>query len=239
MHGNIEKISKDYGCSMGAAALLARHIQDLEADWAYARDFINDRCIARVPKGSQDLLAKGGKGYYRWQFYLRAAFFNPAILRLITNDFFAKFGWLLRDDAVQLAGVESASTPLLTAFALEASRCGHPVNVFSIRKAAKAYGRLNWIEGIPTDRPVLLVDDLVSDKHYTMLHAMKVLDDHQIPMINHVYAALYKTPNPTDAIERKGRVYRVSHVFSLNDFDLLFEDYESRKRFVIINAGNA
>ncbi len=229
MHGRIEDIAKEHQCTDGAAAQLARYLQEAEAEFAYARNFINDRCIARVPKGSTDLLAKGGKGYYRWQFYLRAAFFNPAILQLITNDFFAKFGHLMRDDAVQLAGVESASTPMLTAFALEADRCGYPVNVFSIRKEVKAYGRRNFIEGIPTDKPVILLDDLVSPNHYTMLHAMSVLDAHKIPMTGHVYAALYKTFHPEDVIERKGRRYGVSYVFSLNDFDLMLEEYEIAK----------
>lgn len=224
MHGNIEKISKDYGCSMGAAAQLACHIQELEAGLDYARRYINDHCIARVPKGSQELLAKGGNGFYRWQFYLRAALFNPRILRLVVNDFFAKFGDLMRDNSVQLVGVESAAVPLLTALALEADRCGCPVNVFAIRKEAKAYGKRNWIEGEYSNKPALLVDDLVSPNHYTVLHAMKIMGQHGIETVPHIYAPIYKTRHPRDPIECCGKTYRVEHMFCLNDFDLLLED---------------
>ncbi len=225
MHGRIEEIAKEHECSMGAAAQLARFIDEAESEFAYARNYINDCCIMRVPAGSKDLPSKGNKGYYRWQFYLRRAFFNPTILRFITNDFFGKYGDLLRDGAVQLAGVESASTPMLTAFALEAEKSGYPVNVFSIRKEAKKYGLRNWIEGVPTDKPVILVDDLVSPNHYTMLLAMRVLDAHKIPLSGHVYASVYKTFTPDDPIERDGKKYLVNHIFSLNDFDLLLEDY--------------
>ncbi len=229
MHGRIEEISKEYQCSFGAAAQLSRVIDDAEAQLAYARNYINDCCIARVPKGSTDLPSKGLKGYYRWQFYLRRAFFDPKILRFITNDFFGKYGDLLRDGAVQLAGVESSSTPMLTAFALEADRSGYPVNVFSIRKEAKKYGLRNWIEGAPTDKPVILVDDLVSGNHYTMLHAMRILDAHGIAISGHIYAVVYKTHSPSDPIERGDRKCRVSHIFSLNDFDLMLDDYEAAK----------
>ncbi len=135
----------------------------------------------------------------------------------------------MRRGDVQLAGTESASTPLLTAFVLEADRCGHPVNAFSIRKEAKKYGLKNWIEGAPTDQPVILVDDLVSQIHYTMLHAMRVLDAHEIPLSGHIYAAVYKTHTPDVPIERGSKKYMVNHVFSLKDFDLMFEDYERTK----------
>lgn len=220
MHGNIEQISQDYACSLGAAAQLACHIQALEAEVAYARNFINDHCIARVPKGSQELLAKGGKGFYRWQFYLREALFNPRILRLVVNDLFAKHGDLVRSGSVQLAGVESAAVPLLTALALEAERCGCPVNVFAIRKEAKAYGKRNWLEGAPSEKPALLVDDLVSPNHYTVLHAMRIMRQHGIEPASHIYAPIYKTHSPLDAIECCDKTFSISHMFSLNDFDL-------------------
>ncbi len=231
MHGRIEEISKEHGCSLSVASQLARHIHDIEADLLYARNYVNDHCIWRVPNGSKDLPAMGapgklGAGFYRWQFYLRSAFFNPLVMRIIVNDFFAKFGFLLRDNAVQLAGVESAAMPMLTAFSLEAARCGHPVNVFSVRKEAKAYGRRNWLEGTVTDKPVLLIDDLISSAHYTVMHAQDILAMHDIDMIGHMYCFMYKTHTPDDPVVRHGKSYDISHIFTLNDFDLLLEDYE-------------
>lgn len=232
MHGTlntrIRDIANQHGCSLGAATQLARCIDDIEAEWKYARDYINDNCIARVPKGSKDLPSRNatGTGYYRWQFYLREALFNPRIIRTIVNDFFGKYGPLLRSGAVQLAGVESASTPLLTAFALEAERAGYPLNVFSIRKEQKAYGRRNWIEGkVLPDVPVLLVDDIISRIHYTMLHALKILKEHDIPTTDHMYCCVYKTPHPQDLIVKDGMSYEVGFMFAMYNFDLCLEDY--------------
>lgn len=196
---------------------------------AYARNFINDRCIVRVPQGSKALLAHPNRGgFYTWQFYLREALLTPRVLADIASDFLARYGGPLSRGAVQLCGVESASTPLLTAFVLACAARGWDVNAFSIRKARKAYGLRNWIEGKPNDKPAMLVDDIVSESHATAIHGANVLADHGIALANHAYAVVYKTMTPESSIRLLGHDVRVGAMFSLRDFNLTLDDYARR-----------
>jgi len=193
-------------------------------DREFARKFINDNCIARVPEGSKELPSykNQGSGYYRWQFYLRAALFNPKILNIVVQDFLLKYEAPIKAGVVQLCGVESASTPLLTSIAIACYNRGHSVNVFSIRKEQKPYGKRNWIEGKVQDNKIaMLVDDLTSTSHKTAIHGASVLHNHAIPIADHMYAMVFKSHKPEDNnIKLLGRNVTVSFTFSLNDFDL-------------------
>lgn len=212
----------------GVSAIVSRGDIVNERDWV--RDFINDHCIVRVPPGSKDLLAHPGTGgWYEWQFYLRAALFEPRVLRAVTVDFLDRYAGPLSTGAVQLAGVESASTPLLTAFALASAAAGCPVNVFSIRKERKAYGLRNWIEGRALqDVPALLVDDIVSEAHATAIHGANVLADHGIPLASRAYALVYKTMEPERPIRLLGHDVTIDAPFSLRDFNLTVAEYNRR-----------
>ncbi len=193
-------------------------------DRQYVRKFINDNCIARVPEGSTDLPSyKGqGTGYYRWQFYLREALFNPLVLHVIVQDFMLKYSEILRTGRFQLCGVESASTPFLTGIAIACQNAGYPVNIFSIRKEQKPYGRKNWLEGkVFKDRYAIMVDDVVSSSHKTAIHGAKILAEQNVPMADRIHALVYKTYKPyLNKIKLQGRNIDVSYMFSLNDFNL-------------------
>jgi len=202
-------------------------------DRVYARKFINDNCIARVEPGSKKLPSYQGQhgGYYTWQFYLREAFFNPRVLNIVVQDFLSKYEKPIQEGIIQLCGVESASTPLLTGIALECHRRGYEVNVFSIRKEQKPYGRKNWLEGkVLEDKYAMMVDDLTSLSHKTSIHGASVLYNHAIPILNHIYAMVFKTDTPeNNKIKLLGRDVTVSSMFSLTDFDMQLADYERNK----------
>jgi len=196
-------------------------------DREFARKFINDNCIARVPEGSKELPSykNQGSGYYRWQFYLRAALFNPVILNIAVLDFLSRYEILIKAGVLQLCGVESASTPLLTSIAIACHNRGYDVNVFSIRKEQKPYGKRNWIEGKVQDNKIaMLVDDLTSTSHKTAIHGATVLRNHAIPIADHMYAVVFKSHKPEDnKIKLLGRDTTVSFMFSLKDFNLYFK----------------
>ena len=200
------------------------------ADRSYARNFINDQCIARVPPGSRALPSYQGQGsgFYTWQFYLRAALFNPDVLGIIVEHFLDCYEEPLRAGLWQLCGVESASTPLLTGIALEAHRRGYDVPVFSIRKDRKTYGLMNWLEGRIVERPAMLIDDLTSESHKTAYHAVHVLDDHGIPIVPEFYAVVFKSHNTYHWINVGRHRLLVVPMFDLNDFDLSVEEYHAR-----------
>jgi orotate phosphoribosyltransferase len=202
------------------------------SDREFVRNFVNDNCIARVAPGSKELPSykNQGTGYYIWQFYLREALFNPKVLGIVVQDFLSKYEEYIKEGTVQLCGVESASTPLLTGIAIECHNRGHPVNIFSIRKDQKPYGRRNWLEGrVQDNKLAMLVDDLTSTSHKTAIHAASVLSNQSVPIANHIYAMVYKTHKPYENIKLLGHEVAVSSMFNLNNFDLSLEAYKNRK----------
>src|SRR5689334_647134 len=92
------------------------------------RDFINDNCIIRVPPDS-DALLKYGTGpkfnrppeYLSWMFLFKSALYEPTVMATINSHFFNIFP-ILKEERLQLAGLEHASTPMITSFSLEAFR---------------------------------------------------------------------------------------------------------------------
>jgi orotate phosphoribosyltransferase len=199
----------------------------------FVRRYINDNCIARVPPGSKALLSYMGQGsgYYTWQFYLREALFNPKVLNIVVVDFLSKYEEPIKAGLLQLCGVESASTPLLTGIRIACYHRGYDVNIFSIRKEQKPYGKKNWLEGkVIEGKLAMLIDDLTSTSHKTAIHGASVLYNHAIPVVNHIYAMVFKTNKPEDnTIKLLGRDITVSFMFSLNDFDMELADYEKKK----------
>jgi orotate phosphoribosyltransferase len=188
-----------------------------------------------VPPGSRELPSYQGQGngYYTWQFYLREALFNPKILDIVVQDFMSKYEPVIRAEEIQLCGVESASTPLLTGIAIACLNRGYDLNVFSIRKEQKPYGKKNWLEGrVLTNKLTMMIDDLTSTSHKTAIHGASVLFNHAIPIANHIYAMVFKTDKPeNNKIKLLGRDITVSYMFSLNDFDMDLAAYEKNKNF--------
>ena len=94
-----------------------------------------------------------------WLIDLRAIFMRPDSLAAIADEF-----WLLNRDRArfQVAGMETAAIPLLTAILLRAPPQHRGINGFLIRKERKSTGLGRIIEGNVTDAPIILVDDIIN-----------------------------------------------------------------------------
>ena len=94
-----------------------------------------------------------------WLIDLRAVFMNRDALKQIVDGF-----WELFKDSppFQVAGVETAAIPLLTAIVLRAPPAHRSINACIIRKSRKPYGLGNLIEGHVSTAPVVLVDDIIN-----------------------------------------------------------------------------
>jgi orotate phosphoribosyltransferase len=197
------------------------------------RDIINDKCIVRVPSGSKELPALDGQGYYTWQFYLRRVLLDPHCLQVICEDFWGRFEQLFILEPFQLAGVESAAVPLITALVIDGARRGLDLNAFTIRKIRKTYGLRNLIEGSPSGRPVLFVDDLTSPQHNAFWHAIHAISQSGLKLNGRGYVLVRKqNAEACPVIETSlGRVTIVS-LFTLSDFSLTLEDYATRSSAV-------
>lgn len=197
---------------------------------ARVRNIINDECIVRVPRGSKELPALGGNGYYTWQFYLRRAILDPLCLQLICDDFWEKFGDIFDTKPFQLAGVESAAVPIITALVIEGARRRRALHAFTIRKDRKLYGRRNLIEGAPSNAPVFIIDDLTSAQHKTFWHAIHAIGEAGL-FINGMSYVLVRKMMSGDAteIQTSMGVVTINSVFTLTDFSLTLEDYNAER----------
>jgi outer membrane protein assembly factor BamB len=116
------------------------------------------RLGVRVDAG--DIFLIGPQGAQQsWLIDLRAVFMQPDTLAQIAAAFWEKY----KDrEPFQLGGMETAAIPLLTALMLLAPPQRGKVNGFIIRKQRKTTGLGNLIEGMVTDEPVILVDDILN-----------------------------------------------------------------------------
>src|SRR5579859_1554743 len=147
------------------------------------RQLINDNCIYRVPPGSKELPWMEGNGHYGWQFYLRKAVLDPKAIQLIAADFWRRFRSYFKANPFQVAGVEAAAVPILTAIIWHGfDRFGFEVNGFTIRKERKKYGLQNLIEGLPTYEPVMFIDDLTSPAHNAFWHFVNAIRNAGLPL---------------------------------------------------------
>ena len=176
-------------------------------DSKYARDFINDNCIYRETRASKRLLRKGAtlgsdnpRDYNTWLFNIRAALYDPKFMNAVCQHFSKTF-----HEEYQLAGLEHASTAIITSLVLE-----FKLPAFSIRKDQKKYGTRTWFEGRwNPSLPTVLIDDLVSAEQKTMIHGTQVLKAHGFDDPK-MYCIINLEPNNKN----------VYSMFTLNDFDL-------------------
>jgi orotate phosphoribosyltransferase len=194
------------------------------------RNIINDECIVRVPSGSKELPAMQGRGHYTWQFYLRRAVLDPLCLDVVCEDFWSKNCDLFGRCPFQIAGVESASAPLITAILLSGHRRGLGLNAFTIRKHRKDYGRRNLIEGRPTTDPVFIVDDLTSPEHNSFWHAVHAIASHGLALNGLGYVLVLKMRDAESRVisTSLGPVH-IQSLFTLGDFALTVDEYQKEK----------
>jgi len=195
-------------------------------------NYINDNCIIRRPPGDRNfvLLTHSGDRYI-WQFYLRKMLFNSKFLTYTGMLFWSKYAEEFKKSPFQIAGLETGSTPLIVGLAMTAPSFGINVNAFSIRKDRKTYGTLNRMEGIVTDEPVMLVDDLCNSKN-TMFLAKKYCEEEDLKIYNKAFTVVNKNILKTDSTEFDkyiGETLPVDSLFYINEFDLEYLDYFDKK----------
>jgi orotate phosphoribosyltransferase len=149
-----------------------------------------------------------------WLIDLRRVFLHRETLEQIAREFWVRY----RDkEPFQIAGMETAAIPLLTALMLYAPAEGAGVNAFIIRKERKPTGLCNAIEGEVTGEPIVLVDDVINSGS-SAEKARSV-----ISQAGHTVRQMFAV---IDYRSKKGLRWReengieVSSLFSLADFEL-------------------
>lgn len=194
---------------------------DYEDLYQWTKEYIEEYCLIRNKK----MPGKIPGTTYTWIFYLRNGLFNHQFLTSISLMFLYKIHKKVGHFDFQLAGLETGSTPMLASIPLIAKGMGYDINAFSVRKERKTYGLLNWIEGIPNDKPVMIIDDLCNSSA-SMKKCYDVLQAHEIEIFNTAFSIVSKVNKQVHDTRRiEGDLYlpddiKVTYLFDLDDFNL-------------------
>lgn len=156
----------------------------------------------------------------RWLFDFRAIMLSPEFLEAYTEVFWQRYE---RDLPFQVAGLETAGIPLVTAIVMKGIERGTPVNGFFLRKSRKREGLMKIIEGTCTDERVILVDDLINSGSTFNRQAL-VLADAGKPISDAFALVRFRAPAAYEELVQAG--IRLHTIFSLDEFgcDLLSPD---------------
>ena len=194
--------------------------------YQWLRDYINHKCFYRVKPGEPLLDGKLPNSKYVWQIYMRRGLFNPTFMNYVGILFWEKFADRYRQQPFQVTGLETGSTPILTAIAMTAHLYEINVNVFSTRAERKKYGLLNRFEGIVNyNLPVVIVDDLCNSKS-TIFRCKKYCEMEDLEIYDPGFVILNKEENPYVNHDKYiGEGYQIDYLFTLNDFDKRWDHY--------------
>jgi orotate phosphoribosyltransferase len=132
---------------------------------------------------------------------------------------YAEIFWELYEKELpfQVAGMESAGIPFVSAIVMKSVERGTPVNGFFIRKSRKRKGLVKTIEGTLTNDKVILVDDLINSGQ-TLSKQADVLAAAGRRVSDIFVIVAYRKPDAYETLLAKGIALR--HLFTIADFDL-------------------
>jgi orotate phosphoribosyltransferase len=107
---------------------------------------------------------------------------------------------------------------------------GVNLNAFSIRKEQKTYGLMNWIEGVPNMKPVMLIDDLCNSsaslrKAYDIVNSSHV-NEEPLKVFDNAFTIVNKSNQQVHSEQRQNsdlylpKEIKVISLFNLDDFNL-------------------
>lgn len=147
-----------------------------------------------------------------WLIDLRRVFLDRSALCAIVAEFWEKYA---DKPSFQIAGMETASIPLLTGILLAAPPNHIDLNALIIRKQRKPAGLGRIIEGELNDKPIVLVDDIVNSGNSIEKSRAAIAAEGGV--LSEVFVVI-------DFRSRQGMAWRAAHnlnvisLFSLGDF---------------------
>lgn len=181
--------------------------------WEYLQQQIEHNGIYRCPPDTH-IPAKAPNSVYTWQFYLRRVMYDPKFILVAAEQILDKVNLLNK----QIGACEDAGVPLACAMSMLS---GAPM--MSIKKSRKAYGLLNFTEGMITGDPVVLVDDLAGSAG-TLRSAQSLLKTFKIPMADQYVTLINKTQGTHNTYLDAELV----SLFTCEDFAMSWEEYVTK-----------
>jgi orotate phosphoribosyltransferase len=180
-------------------------------EWVY--NYIDKFCIVK----DRYMPGKVPGSYYIYMFYLRRGLFNKSFNSAISRMFIYKMEREIDSNFdFQISGLETAATPLLIGLPYVASEFDIDLNSFVVRKEQKEYGLKNWIEGIPNDKKVLLMDDLCNSGD-SMGKAYKILSEEGFEILPYALSIVKKNNAQTN---QNLKNIKIISLFDFHEFNL-------------------
>lgn len=194
------------------------------SDRSKLRDYINDNVIFRYnpEKRYNEQYVGGGIPNNKmvhhgrpWHIFMRRLTHNVDMMFTVCDAMARMYDWN-SDKDFQLAGLETGSLPLLSHLQMYIrNEYQYPVNVFTIRKERKSYGLFHYIEGIPNEHQVIMVDDFVNTGS-AFQRLYYTIDKEVKPYVEITDAwCILKVKNEENDL--------VKSIFTLDEFDLKFD----------------
>jgi outer membrane protein assembly factor BamB/orotate phosphoribosyltransferase len=186
---------------------------------------IRERAILRAE--NQRLIGPRGNANI-WLIDSRRIFMEAPTLNAFAEIFFATFA---PREPFQVGGIETAAIPLVAAILMKATQRGLAVNGFMVRKERKTYGTGSLIEGTLTDRPIIIVDDILNSG--SSLEKVRVVLEHEHKTMTRAFVLV-------DYLGTGARLWQAMHgitvhaAFTLEDLGLVRgkrEDAPSQRHF--------
>jgi orotate phosphoribosyltransferase len=99
------------------------------------------------------------------------------------------------------------------------------LTAYSIRKEQKKYGLRNWIEGVPDEKPTMIIDDLCNSSA-SMRRSYDILSFEKRSVFNHAFCIVNKVNKKTHNEQRQTtdmylpNTIKIIYLFDLDDFNL-------------------
>lgn len=195
-------------------------------------NYIDNNCIFRcdpeqsyAPGAPKGVMHGGVARYNTYQFYLRRMTHNPVMMHytslLLLDHIAVRHKETGQTPYFQLCGLETGSLPIMAALQHTALAFGLSINAFSIRKERKKYGLFNFIEGIPTEAPVIIVDDLINSGS-SVNRCIDVCEyEFGLKVDPQVYS-IVTLAKPPFQFKNRNTVYDINSIFVENDFEYEF-----------------
>jgi orotate phosphoribosyltransferase len=118
--------------------------------------------------------------------------------------------------------METSSIPMMIALQQYAGRNKIGINSFSIRKERKSYGLFQFIDGMPTESPVIVLDDTInSGKSLSRCFEVCKYELGLTPAP--VAYSIIKFNDKMDAVRWNENRIEVVSLFSVNDFSMEYD----------------
>ena len=189
------------------------------ADLTDLKRAIEEHALKRTDDGHRIIAEISGEiSHQPWLFDFRSLFLQSRWL-----DRYAEIFWETYGDRYpfQVGGLETSALPLIAAILMKGVQHGKPVNGFFIRKSRKRSGLMRQIEGVLTDDPVILVDDLINSGS-SFKKQIAILRDAGMT-VSRIYAVIrFRAREAYTFTEETGPA--VDTLFTLEDFGIPLQE---------------